>query len=120
LITGGGIQLLWPATQAWYGLGVPITSLDNILLEWISFTAAGAVMLATKDMQKMFKTDKHNLLLSVPLLTVLLPSLIRFPLDVPPLLLIPHLIYLGIFTIAILIFLKSTLTRKRQDNSTRS
>jgi len=114
LLTGEGIQLFWPMTQTWYGLGVPMASLDNILLEWISFIAAGVVMLATREIRKLFSNDKYNLLLSVPLLTVLLPSLIHFPLIVPSLLLIPHLAYSGIFTASLLILFIFALKRKNK------
>lgn len=110
-LTGGGIQLLWPITQTWYGIGTPMTSLTNILLEWISFLMAGAIMLTTRDVYNLLKRHQSNLLLSVPVLTVLLPSFLHFPLTVPTSLLIPHLIYLGLFTASLLIFLKSSLKR---------
>jgi hypothetical protein len=110
-LTGGGIQLLWPITQTWYGIGFPMTSLTNVLLEWISFLMAGAIMLTTRDIHKLLKSHQSNLLLSVPVLTVLLPSFLHFPLTVPTSLLIPHLIYLGLFTTSLLIFLKSSPKR---------
>jgi hypothetical protein len=113
-LTGGGIQLFWPTTQTWYGLEIPITSLTNIIIEWTSFIIAGATMFATKDIQKMLRSHKSNLLLSVPTATVLLPSFIHFPLVVPTPLLIPHLIYLVLFTISLLALFKSTLKGSKQ------
>ena len=110
-LTGGGIQLFWPITQMWYGIGTPMASLTNILLEWFSFLMACAIMLATRDMHKLLKSHQSNLLLLVPTLTVLLPSFFYFPLPVPLLLLIPHLVYLGLFVASLLIFLKSSLKR---------
>ena len=82
-LTGEGIQLLWPITQTWYGLGLPITSLANIFLEWTSFLVAIAIILVTKDLQKLLTGNRSNLFLLVPLTTVLLPSLLDFPLKVP-------------------------------------
>jgi hypothetical protein len=113
LFTGGGIQLLWPITQTWYGIGTPMTSLANILLEWISFIIAFVIMLATKDINKLLKSSQSTLLLLVPVLTVLLPSFLHFPLIVPLSLLIPHLVYLGLFTASLLIFLKSLLKHQK-------
>jgi len=112
-LTGGGIQLLWPITQTWYGIETPIASLANTLLEWFSFLTASAMMLATRDMHKLLKSSQSNLLLSVPVLTVLLPSFLHFPLTVPPSLLIPHLFYLGLFIASLLFFLKSSLKSLR-------
>jgi len=109
LLIGEGIQLLWPMTQTWYGLGTLITSPTDILLEWISFLTADVTMLATKDMQKLLYNHQSNLPLSVPTLTVLLPSFLHFPLAVPRTLLIPHLVYLGLFTVSLLAFFKSAL-----------
>lgn len=109
LLTGEGIQLFWPITQTWYGLGVPMESLTNILVEWLSFLTAFAIMFATKDIQKLLSASRFNLLLLVPLVTVLLPSFLSFPLEVPLSLLVPHLVYLGLFTASLLIFLKSAI-----------
>lgn len=110
-LTGGGIQMLWPITSAWYGLGIPILSPTNIILEWSSFLVAMAVMLKTKDIQKLLKGHLSHLSLSVPILTVLLPSFLHFPLSVPLELLIPHLTYLALFVLSIANILKLILSR---------
>lgn len=112
-LTGGGIQLLWPITQTWYGIGVPMKDPVNVLVEWVSFLVAVSIMLATRDICKLFKKSQSILLLLVPILTVLLPSLLQFPLIVPPSLLIPHLVYLGFFVASLLIFLISSLKKSQ-------
>jgi len=106
LAGGGGIQLLWPATLYWYGIGFEITSLTNILVEWTLFLTSFTIMHKTRDTWTLFQHHPSNLLLSIPVFTVLLPTLLSFPLSVPPELVIPHLIYLTIFTLSILIDLK--------------
>ncbi|MCW3986411.1 MAG: metal-dependent hydrolase [Candidatus Bathyarchaeota archaeon] len=120
-ITGGaqaqGAQLLWPITSTWYGLSISILSQTNIILEWSSFLVAVAIMLKTKDMQKLLKGTLSHLSLSVPTLTVLLPSFLHFPLSVPLELLIPHLAYLILFALSILTVFKST---QRKPFSTRT
>jgi hypothetical protein len=108
----GGTQLLWPVSLNMYGLGIGIQSLTNITLEWIVFVISIAVMFKAKDMSALFKPNPSNLILVIPLMTVLLPSLITFPLYVPLALLIPHLVYLLIFVFSILVTLKAIMTKK--------
>jgi len=97
---GGGTQILWPLTSATYGLPINVVSITNIVIEWSSFLVAIAVMLRTRDLQKLLKGKLSTLSLFVPALTVLLPSFLHFPLSVPLMLLIPHLVYLAIFALA--------------------
>jgi len=106
LAGGEGIQLLWPATVQWYGLGFEATSLTSILTEWTFFLTSLTMMHKTKDTGTLFQHHPSNLLLAIPVFTVLLPTLLSFPISVPLELIIPHLIYLAIFTISILIDLK--------------
>jgi membrane-bound metal-dependent hydrolase YbcI (DUF457 family) len=115
-LIGGGIQLLWPATLDWYGIGIKITSLTNILIEWTFFLTSLTIMLKAKDAWKLFQHHPSNLLLSIPVFTVLLPTLLSFPLSVPIELIIPHLTYLTIFAFSILTDLKSSkkTTHKNQ------
>lgn len=111
-LTGGGIQLLWPLNSThYYGLPIEITSLTNITIEWIFFLTAFTILLKTKDAQTLFQPHPSNLLLSIPAFTVLLPTLLSFPEYVPLALIIPHLIYLAIFTISILIDFKALLKK---------
>jgi len=105
----GATQLLWPITSNWYAVGIALTSLTNILIEWTFFLAFFAIMLKTKDIWILFQHHPSNLLLSIPVLTVLLPTFFSFPLSVPLGLIIPHLTYLTLFTISILIDLTSSL-----------
>jgi len=111
-ITSEGIQLLWPLNSTnYYGLTIEITSLTNITLEWIFFLTAFTILVKTKDAQTLFQPHPSNLLLSIPTFTVLLPTLLSFPQYVPPTLIIPHLIYLIIFAMSILIDFKALLKK---------
>jgi len=107
----GGTQLLWPVSTAMYGLDIGIHSLTNIGLELVLFLISITVMFKTKDAMSLFKHRPSNMILSIPVLTVLLPTVIRFPLYVPPLLLVPHLVYLALFSLSILMDLKSILSK---------
>jgi len=110
-LIGGSAQLLWPVTLEWYGVGIALTSLAGVFLEWTFFLASLTIMLKTKDMMVLFRHHPSNLLLSIPIFTVLLPTLLSFPLSVPLALIIPHLVYLAIFTFSILIDFKVILEK---------
>ena len=113
-LIGGDLQLLWPLSTSTYGFHVGIASLINIAFEWCLFLVSMSFMVKTRDIFFLFKHHSSNMILAIPVLTVLLPTLISFPLHVPLALLIPHLVYLILFTIPILIDLKiiSTKTEK--------
>lgn len=109
-IIGGNLQLLWPLTTNTYGFHIDITSLANIILEWSLFIISMMFMIKTRDIFSLFKAHPSNMILAIPVLTVLLPSLISFPLYVPLALLIPHIVYLILFVIPVIIDLKVILT----------
>jgi membrane-bound metal-dependent hydrolase YbcI (DUF457 family) len=109
---GGQIQLFWPLSSREFGLpelGFPYISIEspiNIVLESTIFIIATVVMFKTRDIHFFFKKRKLNLVLAVPIFTVLMPTFVGYPLHVPFLLVLPHLFYLVLFTIAVLIVLK--------------
>jgi len=107
----GSTQLLWPITTSWYGSGMEITSLTSILMEWVLFLTSTAILFKTKDLWSLFQQYPSNMILAVPLLTVLLPTLLSFPLYVPSELVIPHLIYMALFTSSILVDFKAIFTK---------
>lgn len=108
-IAGGRTQLLWPLTSQLYGIEICIKSSANIALEWIVFLASAMIMLKTKDIQTLLQPHNSNLILSIPTFTVLLPTFLAFPLDVPLALIPPHMIFLALFSISLLIDSKQIL-----------
>ena len=118
LIIGGNLQLLWPITTNEISLTPPLPNIAinspiNVALELTLFTAATIIMIKTKDLHLFFQNNKTNLLLTIPISTVLLPTFLAYPLSVPTLLLPPHLFYLTLFTTAV-----STLIIVTAKNST--
>jgi membrane-bound metal-dependent hydrolase YbcI (DUF457 family) len=109
----GGVVLLWPFSQAKYGLtALSVFSPINIVLEMILFFAAMLVMYRSGDWKVFFSENKSNLLLIIPVFTVLVPALIGFPFSKPlvitePMLSIAHLVYLVLFGIAVIKTLQS-------------
>jgi hypothetical protein len=100
-LAGGRVQLFWPLTTQTYGTSMSIQSETNIMLEWIMFVASMVVMLGSKDIMVFFQPHNSNLILLIPTFTVLLPTIVSFPLIVPILLLPPHLIYVFLFLVSI-------------------
>ena len=110
-IVGGDLQLLWPLSTNVYGFQIGMASLLHVALEWSFFLISMAVMFKAKDMIFLFKPHSSNMILAIPVMTVLLPSIISFPLYVPASLLVPHVVYLILLSVPILLDLKSFLTR---------
>ncbi len=109
MLTGGGVQLIWPVSSRQFGVPVQITSELSITIEWVVFLAGLALLWKTKDGAHLFQHHPYNLLLTVPLVAIILPAFMSFPLAVPAALVIPHLILLGILVLSIVIDVKGTL-----------
>jgi membrane-bound metal-dependent hydrolase YbcI (DUF457 family) len=110
-LIGGQLQLLWPLFTNEFGaheLGFPYINIYasiSIALEFTLFAVALVVMLKTRDLFHFFRNNKLTLILIIPIFTVLLPTFASYPLHVPSLLILPHLFYLVIFSIAVLLVL---------------
>ncbi len=108
LVIGGNLQLLWPLTSRVYFMPPPfplieITSTLNVAIETTLFAAAIIMLALTRDYKVFFKRKLSNLTLIIPIFTVLLPTFLAYPLEVPTLLIPPHLFYLILFATAIAI-----------------
>ena len=106
-------MLFWPVTQAEFGLHelglwwayFDINSLVNVALELSLFTGAIIVLVKSKDLRQFFQNRLTSLVLIIPIGTVLLPSVIGYPLQVPSLLIAPHLFFLVLFSVTVLVVL---------------
>ena len=108
-LAGSGIQLLWPITTQHYGLIMEIKGLTNMTLEWTFLTACMVIILQTKDIKILLQPHNSNLILSIPIFSVLLPTLLAFPTNVPIALIPPHTAFLTLFAASIIIDLKNLL-----------
>jgi len=110
--------LLWPFSQTRYGFtALSVFSPINILLEMILFIAAMFVIYKSGDWKVFLSGNKSNLLLVIPMFTVLLPTLIGFPFSQPLVLTEPassiaHLFYLALFTMAVIETLQSAYKQR--------
>lgn len=114
LIGGGNMQLFWPINTQYYGMELGVKNPINMTLEWVLFTLSILIMLKTNQIATLFKPDHSNLLLSIPVSTLLLPTFPGFPLNVPTWLIPPHLVYTSIFSISITLNLLKTLKALRK------
>ena len=86
---GGQVQLLWPLSTTQFGLQelgsyyISIFNPINIVLELTLFTIATVVLYKTNDWKVFFTSNKSNLILIIPIFTVLLPTTIGYPFSAP-------------------------------------
>jgi hypothetical protein len=99
------MQLLWTLTTQYYGTGLDVKSQASTVIECVLFFVSIIIMLKTRDMAELLQPKSSNLILIIPTFTVLLPILLGFPLEVPSLLVLPHLVYAFIFSASITIIL---------------
>ncbi len=119
LITGEGVQVLWPIISKGYGTQMTIMSTLNISLEWALFLISLGVLWIAGDMMALFHHHPSNLLLTIPVFAIILPTFFSFPLTVPFELVIPHLAFLMLLTFSIVADLKqiSKATRQQPDHN---
>ena len=114
---GGQLQLFWPLSNGGFGfheLGGYYISIFydvNLAAELILFAIAMAILYKSGDWKVFFTNHKSNLVLIIPILTVLLPTTVGYPFsqslfasqDILLLLLaLAHLFLLVLFGIAVL------------------
>ena len=104
-LVGGPIKLLWPLSMQGFGLGLPMAGSADTVLEWSTFLLSIIVMLKIMDIGKLFQPRLSNLLLSIPVFTLILPTILSFPLGVPVWLEPPHLIFMLLFAAALMVAL---------------
>jgi membrane-bound metal-dependent hydrolase YbcI (DUF457 family) len=122
VITDGGVQLLWPFSKEWiqYSYSVTMTSSLEVYLETSLFILLMITMFLSGDLLKFLRPKNSNKLLFIPLATIVLPAMFKYPVSIPQPLIIQHLILLGIvglsFIISIIIPQDFNLSDKPGDN----
>ena len=112
-ISGGRVQLLWPLNQEWYGLGISPSNSIAITAEWILFLGCLTLMIKTKDLQKLLKPHPSNLILLIPIDSIFSPLFLYYPMNIPNGLIIPHLIFLALFALSVIVSQKILLEKFR-------
>ncbi|MCL2134569.1 MAG: metal-dependent hydrolase [Candidatus Bathyarchaeota archaeon] len=120
---GGQLQLFWPLTTNTFGFHdagfkyIGINDPINITTEIILLITTIIIITKTQDYKIFLKNDKKNLILLIPITTVLLPTFTGYPFSIPIILVLPaigiaHLFYLTLFGIAILTTLHYTIKKR--------
>ena len=102
----GGTQIFWPFSMELYGIDIGIRSTYNMGLEWLLFAVSVVVMLKANELRPLLKPNSLNFILLLPLMTVLLPIIVNFPLYIPMFLLIPHVFFIGLFVVSLYVSLR--------------
>jgi hypothetical protein len=121
---GGKLELLWPFSNAQFGLhelGGPYISIYmpiDGLIEAILFIIALVLLVKSNDWKIFFTAHTSNLLLVIPLVTVLLPSTIGYPFSeslfmFSQILAVAHVILVALFSIAVLKTLQSMYRERK-------
>ena len=108
---GGSIQLFWPLTSQGFGINMSVYGILNVVVEWLLFALALIVLIVSRDIARFLQPHTSNIILCVPVFAVFLPSVFGFPLEVPFLLLLPHLAFLVLFSIGMLTGLVAWFSR---------
>ncbi len=115
LFTGGGSQLLWPLNLNWFKIAsMNVASMANIVLEWVAFLGSMILLFKFKDVWFFVKPHNSNLALLIPLAPISFTLLaftvsvfgfqrVTYGFRVPTALIIPHVAFFLLFTIAILV-----------------
>jgi hypothetical protein len=110
---GGQLQLFCPLLKSTFGffevgfLYIDIYSVVNIAFELSLLFVAIVVMIRTCDYRVFFKSSVSNFVLVIPIVTVLLPTFVGYPFDMPlflisPLIGMAHLFFLLLFGVSVL------------------
>jgi hypothetical protein len=114
--TDGGVAMFWPILPDFIRSGtfLAMGASFEVHLELALFLTMFLSLIVSRDFHILFDSGKMNNLLFIPLATVVLPIMFKFPMVVPPLLFIPHIILMGIMIVSFSIsFIRLVTTMNR-------
>ena len=102
-ITDGGVKLLWPISSEWVKLDrtIPLGSVPETYIELALFAALILTLIISRDLKKLLNPDTRNAILLVPLCTIVIPAMFKYPVRIPKALIVPHLLILSIIAISL-------------------
>jgi hypothetical protein len=110
----GHNRMLWSINKEQYGVGIATTSAANAVLEWVVSLLALLALLRTRDLRNLQTPRNSNLVLMAPSIAILALSLPSLWGIVTLESLIPSLLYLSVFSVAIL---NSTIPKMKRRNA---
>jgi len=113
-LTNGGVMLLWPISSEMIRHD-SLFRMGGTTESYIELTLFGILILmlvASRDIQRLIIKETSSILLFIPLCTIIIPAIYKYPIRIPGTLLIAHLILLGIMALSITLFLIQALKEK--------
>ena len=104
-ITGRGVQLLWPVSSEWmtFRSTMRLGTKFEAYVELTLFVVLIVTLILSKDFKQIFNSDRENGLLFIPLCTIVLPVMFKYPVKIPKILVIPHLILMSIIALSFIV-----------------
>jgi hypothetical protein len=96
-----GVQLLFPLTSEWFLAGSRAWLTVYAYVEIGLFAAFLITLTVTRDLKTLAMHHHYNLLLLIPIVTAFLPIFMEFPLPVPEVLIVPHIVALLLLSISV-------------------
>ena len=117
-ITGDGAMIFWPLSSEFikYHMPIQMGGSFEIQIELALFAIILVIMTISKEFHHLFHYEKRNLILSVPIFTIILPAMYKYPIKIPDILIIPHLILLSIILLSLSISIIQILSRAQKVN----
>ena len=116
----GGIELLWPLSQDWFGaVYFSVDSSINMIVELSLFCLVVPIMFKLGDLKSLLKPHHKNLALIIPLGAVLGPLLAlgRGQENIlPTLLWVPSIFYIGLFVYSMFVGLRGEHNQDKENS----
>jgi membrane-bound metal-dependent hydrolase YbcI (DUF457 family) len=101
--TDSGITLFWPLSPKWvkYENTIMMGSPSETYIETALFAILIATLILSGDFKHLFNPDRRNTVFIIPLCTIFLPVIFKYPIEIPEPLIIIHLILLAMIVLSL-------------------
>jgi len=115
-LTDPGIMLFWPMSSQWvkYPEAFAFLARSEVYLEIVLLGPLIVTLVLSKDLSGLLSPKKGNMLLFIPIITIILPSFFRYPLVLPRILIVPHLLLLVVTLVPFASGLQKLLVTKNR------
>jgi hypothetical protein len=76
LLMGAGVMIFWPFNSSFVGFNFGMPSLIDVALETVGLLLAFVIIAYSGDLKRLFSVDKGNILMLLPLLSLLTSALL--------------------------------------------
>ena len=117
-ITDGGVKLFWPISSEWvkYENTIMMGTKLETYVELTLFSLLILTLIILKDYNRLLDSDRRNMLFFIPLCTIVLPIMFKYPVEIPDILIIPHLILLSLIAVSFTMSLITTTSKIKKNN----